>query len=71
MATAQEIENWKAFLHLLASANVIKLLEVSDHPHNNESNSQCQRTYIEAELKVDVNSVKHRFEVRLTDREDA
>lgn len=57
-AIAQEIENWKAFLDLLARANVIQLLEVSDHPHNNERNSQCQRTYIEAELKIDVNSVK-------------
>ncbi|MEA5497372.1 hypothetical protein VB834_01845 [Limnoraphis robusta Tam1] len=27
-ATAQEIENWKAFFDLLARANVINLLEV-------------------------------------------
>ncbi|WP_152964808.1 hypothetical protein [Limnoraphis robusta] len=68
-ATEQEIENWKAFLDLLARANVINLLEVSDS-YSNRGESQYQRLYLEAELKVDVNSVKHRFEVRLTGRED-
>ncbi|WP_049558759.1 hypothetical protein [Limnoraphis robusta] len=56
-ATAQEIENWKAFFNLLASANVIQLLEVSDN-HNNRGNSQYQRAYLEADLKIDVSSVE-------------
>lgn len=69
-ATAQEIENWKAFFDLLARANVIQLLEVSDN-YSNRGNSQYQRAYLEADLKIDVDSVKNRFEVRLTGREDA
>jgi hypothetical protein len=68
-ATAQEIENWKAFFDLLARAHVIQLLEVSDN-YSNRDNSQYQRAYLEADLKIDANSVKNRFEVRLTGRED-
>ncbi|MCG5060153.1 MAG: hypothetical protein KA714_19815 [Limnoraphis sp. WC205] len=56
-ATAQEIENWKAFLDLLANAHVINLLEVSGS-YNNRGNSQCQRVYLEAELLGDVSSVE-------------
>jgi hypothetical protein len=67
-ATAQEIDNWKAFFDLLARANVIQLLEVSGS-YNNRDNSQYQRAYLEADLKIDVNSVKHRLEVRSTGRE--
>lgn len=63
-ATAQEIENWKAFFDLLARANVINLLEVSDS-YSNRGESQYQRLYLEAELRVDVNSVKHPLEVKL------
>jgi hypothetical protein len=64
-ATAQEIENWKAFFDLLARANVINLLEVSDS-YSNRGESQYQRAYLEADLKIDADSVKNRFEVRLT-----
>ncbi|MCG5058613.1 MAG: hypothetical protein KA714_29575 [Limnoraphis sp. WC205] len=67
-ATAQEIDNWKAFFNLLAQANVIQLLEVSDN-YNNRGESQYQRAYLEADLKIDANSVKNRFEVRLTGSE--
>jgi hypothetical protein len=56
-ATAQEIENWKAFLDLLARANVINLLEVSAS-YSNRGESQYQRVYFEAELKVDASSVE-------------
>ncbi|MEA5498194.1 hypothetical protein VB834_25270 [Limnoraphis robusta Tam1] len=56
-ATAQEIENWRAFLDLLARANVINLLEISDS-YSNRGNSQYQRVYLEAELKADVTSVE-------------
>jgi hypothetical protein len=56
-ATAQEIENWKAFFDLLARANVIQLLEVSDN-YSNRGNSQYQRVYLEAELLGDISSVE-------------
>jgi hypothetical protein len=56
-ATAQEIENWKAFFNLLARANVIQLLEVSDN-YNNRDNSQYQRVYLETDLRVDFSSVE-------------
>jgi len=69
-ATEQEIENWKAFFDLLADANVINLLEVSGS-YSNRGNSQYQRAYLEADLKIDAESVKNRLEVRLTGREDA
>jgi hypothetical protein len=52
-ATAQEIENWKAFFNLLADAHVIQLLEVSDNYNDYRGNSQYQRAYLEAELLGD------------------
>ncbi len=39
--------------------------------YSNRDNSQYQRAYIEADLKIDAESVKNRLEVRLTGREDA
>lgn len=56
-ATEHEIENWKAFFDLLARANVIRLLEVSDN-YSNRGNSQYQRAYLEAELLGEVSSVE-------------
>ena len=55
-ATQQEIDNWKTFFDLLARANVINLLEVSDS-YSNRGNSQYRRVYLEAELLGDVSGV--------------
>ena len=67
-ATAQEVENWKAFFNLLAQASVIQLLEVSDN-YSNRDNSQYQRAYLEADLRVDFSSVEG--VMLLEGREDA
>jgi hypothetical protein len=67
-ATAQEIENWKAFFDLLAIAGLIRLLEVSDN-YSNRGNSQYQRAYLEADLRVDFSSVEG--VMLLEGREDA
>lgn len=56
-ATAQEINNWKAFFDLLATANVINLLEVSGS-YSNRGNSQYQRVYLEVELLGDISSLE-------------
>lgn len=63
-ATQSEIDNWVTLFKLLADCNVIRLLEVSDK-HQNRGESKYQRTYLEADLLVDVDAVKHRFEARL------
>ncbi|MEA5496397.1 hypothetical protein VB834_19430 [Limnoraphis robusta Tam1] len=67
MATAQEVENWKAFFDLLARANVIQLLQVSDNYNDYRGNSQYQRAYLEAELLGDVTSVKSPVVQKLLD----
>ncbi|KMW70813.1 hypothetical protein, partial [Limnoraphis robusta] len=68
-ATEQEIENWKAFFDLLARANVIQLLQVSDNYNDYRGHSQYQRVYLEAELLGNVSSAEG--VMPLEGREDA